>query len=326
MGYNTADYIKIRNEFSDKYQIARQRAEERRVRIHAEIPEIFEIDKTLSRTGMDIMGIITSGGNTEKRIAELEARNNALVAEREAILTSHGYPADYTDVHYDCERCGDTGFVDTVMCDCMKRALVKAGFESSGLGGLIGKQRFDNFDLGYYDEANDSRKRVAKSLETLKRFADNFCDSTYSNFILIGTTGLGKTHLSTAVAERVIERGFDVLYVSATAMLADFEEKRFGNGSAAATGNDTARYYDCDLLIIDDLGAEVVNKFTQSYLYDVINSRMNNRRCTIINTNLTPTEIMSVYAERIHSRIFGEYLPMPFSGVDIRKQKSLGAR
>ena len=128
----------------------------------------------------------------------------------------------------------------------------------------------------------------------------------------MGTTGLGKTHLSTAVAERVIERGFDVLYVSATAMLADFEEKRFGNASAAATGNDTERYYGCDLLIIDDLGAEVVNKFTQAYLYDVINSRMNNRKCTVINTNLTPTEIMSVYAERIHSRIFGEYLPLPF--------------
>ena len=323
MGYNTADYIKIRNEFSDKYQIARQRAEERSVRIRAEIPEIFEIDKVLSRTGMDIMKIITEGGDTTKKIAALEERNNSLIAEREAILTAHGYPADYTDVHYDCDKCGDTGFVDTVMCECMKKALVKAGFESSGLGGLIGKQRFDNFELKYYSRENDVCKRVEKYRDILKSFALEFCGDTYKNFILMGSTGLGKTHLSTAVAERVIERGFDVLYVSATSMLGDFEKERFGNENAAASGNDTERYYSCDLLIIDDLGAEVVNKFTQSYLYDVINTRMNNRKCTMINTNLTATEIMSVYAERIHSRVFGEYLPMAFSGVDIRKQKSL---
>ena len=323
MGYNTADYIRIRKEFSDKYQIARQRAEERTVRIHAELPEIFEIDRTLSRTGMDIMKVITSGGDTNKKIAELEARNNALIAEREAILTAHGFPADYTDVHYDCEKCGDTGFVDTAMCECMKRALVKAGFESSGLGGLIGKQRFDNFSLEYYSEENGARNSVAADLEILKNFANSFSKNTYKNFIMMGTTGLGKTHLSTAVAEKVIERGFDVLYVSATAMLADFEKERFGNETAASSGNDTERYYSCDLLIIDDLGAEVVNRFTQSYLYDVINARINNSKCTIINTNLKTTEIKKEYAERIHSRIFGEYLPMVFSGVDIRRQKSL---
>ena len=268
MGYNTADYIRIRKEFSDKYQIARQRAEERTVRIHAELPEIFEIDRTLSRTGMDIMKVITSGGDTNKKIAELEARNNALIAERDAI-------------------------------------------------------RFDNVSLEYYSEDNGARNSVAADLEILKSFANSFSKNTYKNFIMMGTTGLGQTHLSTAVAEKVIERGFDVLYVSATAMLADFEKERFGNETAASSGNDTERYYSCDLLIIDDLGAEVVNRFTQSYLYDVINARINNSKCTIINTNLKTTEIKKEYAERIHSRIFGEYLPMVFSGVDIRRQKSL---
>ena len=324
MGYNRADYIKIRNEFSDTYQVARQLADERRTAIHAELPEIFAIDRELSKTGLKIMGIIKAGGDTEAAIAALHAGNDALIAEREALLVANGYPADYTDVHYDCPKCGDTGFIDTVMCDCMKKALVRAGFESSGLGGLIGKQRFDNFDFGYYSDADGARARVEKNARILKQFADGFSADTYSNFLLLGTTGLGKTHLSTAVAERVIERGFDVLYVSSISMLGDFEERRFGNSGMSPYSNDTQRYYECDLLIIDDLGTEVVNKFTQAYLYEVINTRINNRKCTIINTNLTASDIMATYTDRIHSRVFGEYLPLSFTGVDIRRQKSLG--
>lgn len=324
MGYNKADYIRIRNEFSDKYQVARQRADERRTAIHAEIPEIFAIDRELSKTGLKIMRIIKAGGDTNKAIAELEASNNALIAEREALLVARGYPSDYTDVHYDCPICGDTGFVDTVMCECMKKALVRAGFESSGLGGLIGKQRFDNLDLEYYDSEDGSRVRAERNVRCLKQFADGFSSDTYSNFLLLGTTGLGKTHLSTAVAERVIERGFDVLYVSSISMLGDFEERRFGNSGMSPYSNDTQRYYDCDLLIVDDLGTEVVNKFTQAYLYEVINTRINNRKCTIINTNLTASDIIATYSERIHSRVFGEYMPLLFTGVDIRRKKSLG--
>ena len=324
MGYNRADYIKIRNEFSDKYQVARQRADERRTKIHTEIPEIFAIDRELSKTGLKIMGIIKAGGNTEAAIAALHADNDALIAKREELLVANGYPGDYTDVHYDCPKCGDTGFIDTVMCDCMKKALVRAGFESSGLGGLIGKQRFCNFDLEYYDDEDGSKARVERNVRTLKQFSESFSSDTYSNFLLLGTTGLGKTHLSTAVAEKVIERGFDVLYVSSISMLGDFEQKRFGSSGVSPYSNDTERYYECDLLIIDDLGTEVVNKFTQAYLYEVINTRINNRRCTIINTNLTPSDIIATYTDRIHSRVFGEYMPLLFTGVDIRRQKSLG--
>lgn len=113
---------------------------------------------------------------------------------------------------------------------------------------------------------------------------------------------------------------FDVFYVTAVGMLGDFEDKRFGNGDEE---NKTERYYTADLLIIDDLGTELVNQFTLSCLYDVINSRINNRRCTFINTNLNKNEIEAKYNERITSRLFGEYYPIPFTGTDIRKQKRM---
>ena len=121
----------------------------------------------------------------------------------------------------------------------------------------------------------------------------------------------------------LIDRGFDVLYVSAVSMLGDFEERRFGNSAGSSRSNDVSRYYDADLLIIDDLGTEVVNKFTQSYFYEVINTRINTRKCTIVNTNLTVSDIMDTYTERISSRILGEYRPLLFKGTDIRKQKGL---
>ena len=136
--------------------------------------------------------------------------------------------------------------------------------------------------------------------------------------MLVGGTGLGKTHLSTSVAKTVIERGYDVLYVCAIDMFADFEQKQFGNGE-----DNTRRYFDCDLLIIDDLGTELTNQFTVSCLYNVINSRINSAKSTFINTNLSKKEIETKYAERITSRLFGEYYPLVFTGVDVRKQKMM---
>lgn len=320
MGYNREDYVRIKNEYSQKYVIARQRADERKGELYARLPEVREIDARLAGTGTDIMNIIVSGcKDSEERIAALQERNGKLLERRAEILVSAGYPADYSDVRYECEKCGDTGFVDLKMCECMKRALVLAGYESSGLGGLIRTQSFENFSLDYYKDGGANYSNMEMFLVSLKRFAERFDGDTYRNYLLMGSTGLGKTHLSTAVAKTVIDRGYDVLYVSAVGMISDFEARRFGNGE----GRDTERYYGADLLIIDDLGTEVVNQFTVSCLYDVINSRINNRRCTFINTNLTRKEIEDKYSERITSRLFGEYYPLPFSGTDIRKQKMM---
>ena len=150
MSYNKDDFVRIKAEFSQKYIKARERATERRNELHGRFPRVWEIDRLLARTGMDIMGVIASGKNTEEQIAAIRERNDKLLAERGEILRSGGYPEDYSDVKYDCDKCGDTGYVGTRMCECMKRALVMAGYESSGLGALIKSQSFENFSLDYY--------------------------------------------------------------------------------------------------------------------------------------------------------------------------------
>ncbi len=314
MGYNRADLIRIKGEYHEKYLNARKLADLRCLEVYGRLPRVREIDKILSKTALEIMSAATSGDKDE--IENIKKRNGILVAERERLLIGAGYPKDYTDVQYECKKCDDSGYVDEKMCECMKRALIVAGYESSGLGSLISKQSFDNFSLEYYRSGGASYDTMKRYYSSLKSFAEEFNSKTYRNFLLIGGTGLGKTHLSTAVAKTVIDNGYDVLYVSAIDMFSDFERKQFGNGE-----DDTERYFNCDLLIIDDLGTELTNQFTVSCLYNVINSRINSSRSTFINTNLSKREIESKYAERITSRLFGEYYPLLFCGIDIRKQK-----
>jgi DNA replication protein DnaC len=255
MGYNRDDFVRIKAEYSEKYRLARQKADERRFELYARIPEVKDIDSTLARTGSEIMSIILSGRkDTDAAVEELKARNEGLLARRGELLVANGYSADYSDVRYECEKCGDTGYVGTKMCDCMKKALVLAGYESSGLGGLIRTQSFDNFSLEYYRGGGANYDNMEMFVGALKRFACEFDANTYRNYLLLGSTGLGKTHLSTAVAKKVIERGFDVLYVSAVGMIGDFEARRFGTGAGDGSIRSTERYYEADLLIIDDLG------------------------------------------------------------------------
>lgn len=319
MGYNREDYIRIKAEYTTKYIKAREKADARREELYGAIPEVRELDRILSRTGLEIMAAITQQSRevAETRVAALKERNGEILNKRAQLLVAHGYAPDYSDVKYECERCGDTGFVNTKMCDCMRRALVLAGYESSGLGGLIHTQSFDNFSLDYYRNGGDY-EMMKRSVAILRHFGESFSEDTYRSYLLVGGTGLGKTHLSTAIAKTVIDRGFDVLYVTSVGMIGDFESKRFGNGESE---HDTARYYDAQLLIIDDFGTEVVNQFTVSCMYDVINARINNRKSTIINTNLTHKEVEQKYGERIASRLLGEFNPILFKGVDVRRQR-----
>ena len=320
MGYNREDYVRIRAEYEKKYKKAEIEAGRRQEELHAAIPEVKTIDVMLARTGRDIMAIVMSGKkDVGEKVDEVHARNDKLAARRAELLLANGYPVDYSDIKYECEKCADSGFIDTVMCSCMKKALVLAGYESSGLGGLIRTQSFDNFSLDYYKGGGADYGTMQRVYTVMRSFAEGFDKTTYRNFLLFGGTGLGKTHLSTSVAKVVIERGFNVLYVTAVGMMNDFEKRQFRGADEREVNID--RYYSSDLLIIDDLGTEMTNQFTVSCLYDVINSRINNRKCTIINTNYARKEIETKYNERITSRLFGEYSLVPFSGTDVRRQK-----
>ena len=149
--------------------------------------------------------------------------------------------------------------------------------------------------------------------------ADTVCGDK-KNLLLYGLTGLGKTHLSAAIAARLIRRGYDVVYETAINLFGTFERERFMRDDRNGR-RESERYFDCDVLIIDDLGTELSNQFTATVLFNVINTRLCRGSATIINTNLSQKEIRERYDGRTSSRIFGEFRPLPFVGTDYRLLK-----
>ena len=320
MGYNSSIYKKIYDEYSQKYLVARERADVRAQEVRRAIPEIAKIDRELSLTGLEVFSASLSGGDTASKIAEIRAKNEALQAKRAELLLANGYPADYSDVKYECTKCGDTGFVDNKMCSCMKEALTLAGIESSGFANLIKEQRFDNFSLDYYKKNATHYDMMGKNLEFLKEYAKNFDAKNSQSILMMGGTGLGKTHLSSAVAYEVIEKGNDVFYTGAIDLFSQFEIQRFKSYNNEPNEL-IERYFESDLLIIDDLGTEMINQFSVSTLYNLLNDRLSRKKPTIVSTNLSQDEIMKKYTDRITSRMFGEYKIVFFAGTDIRAQK-----
>ena len=310
---------RVWEEFHAKRRVAEGRSKERKQQLYGVIPGLQELDMELSGTAPKIMHTILAGGDTEAAMTALREENMQLQERRAKLLKSAGYPADYTDVAYECTACGDTGFVGIQMCTCMRRALSHAMLEDSGLARLAETQRFDNFSLDYY-KPGPEREAAKRSFRELSAFAEGFDGKCGGGFLLMGPTGLGKTHLSTATAVAIIEKGYQVLYKTIQDMINDFEEKQFHNGDY-----DTVRpYFESDLLLIDDLGTELSNQFTVACLYNVLNSRMNNGRSTIISTNLTQKELRERYDDRITSRLFGTLIVLTFAGTDVRRQKLAG--
>ncbi len=321
MGFNRENYRRIREEYNKKWEKAEREAQERREELEGKIPALAQLDRAIADVGIrGVYATIGGGDNAEQKIKMLEEESLSLQEARAALLEEYGYPADYTSVRCDCSLCSDTGFVEGKMCNCMRMALIMEGYRASGMAHLLQTQTFDTFSLEYYRSDKDNYSRMKQNLDMAKKFADDFGGEKSQNLLLFGGTGLGKTHLSTAIAKELIEGGFDVLYVTVMDMISDFEQDRFGSGYSGA-GADISRYFECDLLIIDDLGTEVVNQFTVSTLYNVINTRLSKRLSTVINTNLKPKELREKYWDRITSRLLGEYTLLAFDGVDVRMQK-----
>jgi len=321
MSYNPQNFIRIREEFEQKSERARNDADRRTAQLEAIIPGLSEINRELSNTGLLIMAAIMKGSDgLQDELDKIEKDNQALIEKKKNMIEAAGYPADYCDVRYECEECNDTGYTEGKMCRCMRTALVLAGYESSGIANLLREQSFESFSLDYYKNNKNTYENMSRVLSETKAFATKFKGKNSGNLAFFGGTGLGKTHLSSAVARTLIDNGYDVMYTTAIGMMSDFEYQRFGTTAAPET-SPVSRYFDCDLLIIDDLGTEISNQFSITTIYNVIDTRLKTGKSILISTNLTPDEMRKRYWDRITSRIFGEFHALLFTGIDVRQQK-----
>ncbi len=324
MGYRNETYRLVMEELARRRNAAETEAEAHRADLHLRSADARELDAALARTGMRIFEAAVSGVDVEKKIAEIRRENEEMLTARRELLSALGLPHDYTDPHYTCPKCADTGYVMTTMCDCCRDMLRLEGFRQSGLGAQIDRQTFDNFSLEYYRTSDEDYRRMAMNLEAAREFALHFAPGK-ENLLLMGGTGLGKTHISTAIARAVIESGHDVVYESVQTVFADFEYDRFRNSYSNERGR-AERYLTAELLILDDLGAEFGNQFTVSCLYQLINSREVRGLSTIVSTNLTAKELMERYDGRLTSRFLGNYRILQFVGNDVRFQNLSGKK
>lgn len=309
--YGYDNYRKVKDEIEKKRLSAIAIADARNELLRAESDEIKKIDAELVRTGLSIFKAACDG----RDLTPIKERNLALTKRRCEIIKSLGYPEDYTEVKYSCKTCSDSGYIDGKMCTCFREALLRENILSSGIGKLIDRQSFENFTLDGYDD--DTREVMNANFIIAKRFAQTFSHES-KNLLLIGPTGTGKTHLSTAIAKTVIELGYEVIYDSAQNIMSAFEEDKFKSGFGPYEPKST-KYLECDLLIIDDLGTEFISTFTLSSLYNLLNSRMNKSLPTVISTNLDRSALEKVYEDRIFSRIIGaDTFQLTFVGPDRR--------
>ncbi|MBR6633957.1 MAG: ATP-binding protein [Clostridia bacterium] len=304
--------------YENKAHLARKSADRRSAEVWAMDKRIAEIDKELSATGLKLLSAaLLDDGKREEAYKRLEADIFALRDEKKKRLIALGLPEDYTDVKYQCEKCSDTGYVGIKMCECMKRALTKQNYKSSGIGKYLEGQTFDNFDLSLYP-FGEARENMSRIFNQARSFADSFSPDSSESLFFMGGTGLGKTHLSSAIAKEVIEKGYSVVYDSAQNIISTFERERFARDESVLKSQ---KYFDAQLLIIDDFGTEIQSKSSISYFYTLINTRLISSKPTIISTNLSGKELNSQYDSRIVSRILGEYTIRQFMGEDIRKLK-----
>mgnify|MGYP000798371620 FL=1 len=257
--------------------------------------------------------------DAKEYIRKLSEINLAAQTQRSLLLKNAGFPENWLNVRYSCKKCEDKGFVNGIMCDCFKELLKSLEYEKLCSNLPVNNCRFDNFKLDYYPEGvgTSPRRRMESVLDFCKTYAAEFSQKS-SSLLLYGHTGLGKTHLSLAIAGKVVEAGHGVIYSSAQNLFNKLEKEKFGRSD----GNTEENILGCDLLIIDDLGAEFTTQFTVSALYNIVNSRELEGKPTIISTNLTPEQLLSTYSERIASRILNNYTLLRFDGTDIRQIKT----
>ncbi|MBR2715677.1 MAG: ATP-binding protein [Ruminococcus sp.] len=300
-------------------------ADYRKSEIHKAIPRIAEIERELSSFGISAAKAVLNGKDAVAELNSLKENNLALQNELKTLLTSNGYSEDYLEPHFVCDKCDDTGYIEldnkTITCECYKKLLSETACDELNKISPLSLSTFDSFNLDYYSETPDDKgrvpyKRMSQIYDYCLNYAKTFTDKSKS-LLMKGETGLGKTHLSLAIANEVISKGYSVVYVSAPDILSKLEREHFSY-SYSKEHEIMQSLLECDLLIIDDLGTEFITQFTSAAVYNLFNSRISSGKPVIINTNLGVKELEDIYSQRFVSRAKAACAVLDFLGTDIR--------
>ncbi len=325
MALNQSQYNAILRMYDQRQLHTRRIREERREEILSRFPRFKAIEDSISSLSVKQARKLLDGD--ENALALLKMQLHDLITEKSRILTDAGYPQDYLEPIYECKDCKDTGYVNDEKCHCFKKAEIDMLYTQSNLQDVLNEENFDTFSFRYYSSNYVDPTTGRSSLDNIKEvyrecrdFVDTFSTS-FRNLLLYGNPGVGKTFLSHCIAKELIDKSYSVIYFTAFELFDIMAKSRFEKNPVAETMYE--HIFDCDLLIIDDLGAETSNQFTVSQLFHCINERLLRRKSTIISTNLSFDSLKETYTERTFSRIMSNYKMLKLTGDDIRIKKRL---
>lgn len=322
MAYSPEIYKQAQAVLEQRRSAAQARAATLRQQLLKEIPRLREIEQQMARSSGKVVSAILNGENVEQEVERIKTENLALQVEMSMLLREHGAEITNFEPQYICAKCEDTGFAGNKRCECFTTLLRELSCQSlSELSGMR-PLRFEDLSLDYYSDQVDTRtgmsprNRMRDLIAYCRAYAEGF-DGSDVSLLLRGPTGVGKTHLSLAIAGEVLARGYSVVYGPVQKLLHRVENEHFGRSSGSSEDVMTG----CDLLILDDVGTEFSSSFYTSALYNIINERMLLGKPTIISTNLNQKELTDRYGEQIASRVTGTFQPLVCVGSDIRQMK-----
>ena len=326
MAYSSEVLIRARARLAEAREDRESENRQHLAEAYAQVPRLKEIDMRLRQTmALAAQAVFTQGGDVQEAMDQARRANLALQQERLELITRH-FEEGYLDDSPICSACGGSGYVGANMCECL-RELCRQEQKKELTVLTAGKENFNQFRLDFYPDRVDSRTGIniraimEKTFHTCRRYALEFSERS-GNLLFSGGTGLGKTFLSACIARAVADRGYSVVYESASHLFAKMERAKFSDDKDAR--RDSEKYTACDLLIVDDLGTEMGGQFVTSALYTLVNDRLLSGKATIISTNLNTEDLEKRYSPAVASRIRGQYKRVTFLGEDIRLKKSWG--
>ena len=323
MSLTNAQYDEIMRGYQTRQLCNRRLTQERIDAVYKRLPQLKSIQDAIASASVEaarkkLQDDAAGYTSAMKTLADLKE-------EKFVLLQTLGISEDYFEPIYTCQHCKDTGYIGGEKCSCFKQATIDVVYSQSNIKGILEKENFSTFSYKYYSDEDINPVTRLSSLETAKRavaeckhFIEDF-DNKPKNILFYGDTGVGKTFLSNCVAKELLEKGYSVIYFTAFQFFDILSKGVFQKDADAITAHQNI--YDCDLLIIDDLGTEFANAFTSSQLFLCVNERILRNKSTIISTNLNMSDLAEMYSERVPSRITSNYTVIKLFGDDIRIQK-----
>ena len=323
MGLSNAQYDEIMRDYHRRQLKNRHLTETRRNQVYTRLPQLKTIDDQIASFSVEAarkkLGDDPSGYLATKEKIE------ALREEKQALLSANGFDETILEPIYTCVDCKDTGYINGEKCHCFKQEIINVVYSQSNIKNILARENFDTFSYEYYSQdkidpaTGASAFEIARSAVAKCRFFVDDFGNTPKNIFFYGETGVGKTFLSNCIAKELLEKGYSVIYFTAFQLFDILSKGVFDRDADAIAAHQNI--FDCDLLIIDDLGTEFANSFTTSQLFLCINERILRQKSTIISSNLGPNDIINIYSERTASRISSNYNIIKLFGDDIRTQK-----